>query len=219
MTKQTRNYALNTPPESLRVKRISATNRQKKLLNFFEIKFSPQITIGAAGWEIAQIMSNEENHQTWERYLYLTQDFGRDSDQVIEHDPTELDAVEVPEGWSATEAITKVKDDIVEEFLHNHAPFDCPQPLIEFMAKVFVFTGKFDFGSRKDCQSAVIEHGGEAPSTKSVSSATDYLVIGAQGSPKWRKGSYGNKIQAAILARREQGSPAIISEPHWVGSL
>jgi NAD-dependent DNA ligase len=82
-----------------------------------------------------------------------------------------------------------------------------------------MFTGKFSFGTRKECQAAVIDRGGYAPSRKSVSSETDYLVIGAEGSKDWKRGSYGNKIEAGILSRREHGIPAIISEEHWVSQI
>lgn len=63
------------------------------------------------------------------------------------------------------------------------------------------------------------ERGGKAPSTKTVTVEIDYLVIVAKGSAAWKRGAYGNKIEAAILHRRQHGSPAIISEAHWIESL
>lgn len=88
-----------------------------------------------------------------------------------------------------------------------------------FEGKAFVFTGKFDFGTRKECQQTVIQRGGECPDMSFVSHNIDYLVIGEKGSPAWKRGSYGNKIESAIIARKEHGTPAIISELHWKNSL
>ena len=33
--------------------------------------------------------------------------------------------------------------------------------------------------------------------------------------PPWAHGSYGRKIEAAVVSRRMLGAPAIISEEHW----
>jgi hypothetical protein len=49
-----------------------ATNRQKKILRFFRVPFGPTISVGAAGWEISTIMSDEEQRLRWRRYLFLT---------------------------------------------------------------------------------------------------------------------------------------------------
>ena len=59
---------------------LRASNRQKKLLRFFEVPFSANISAGAAGWEIATIMSSEECRERWRRYLFLTRDFDSDTD-------------------------------------------------------------------------------------------------------------------------------------------
>ena len=110
-------------------------------------------------------------------------------------------------------------DELISGELADSSPFDQPQSPIEFTGKRFMFTGKFSFGTRKECQAAVNGRGGNTPSKKSISQEIDYLVIGAEGSKAWKRGSYGNKIEAAILSRREHGSPAIISEEHWVAEI
>ena len=62
-------YELERPALSFR---IPASNRQKKLLRFFDVPFSPKISAGAAGWETAAIMSKEGSEERWSRYLFLT---------------------------------------------------------------------------------------------------------------------------------------------------
>ena len=198
---------------------MNATNRQKKLLRFFKIHFSPKISVGAAGWEIGFIMENEEYREQWRRYLYLTKDFDSDTDQLKPFDKGELASIEVPEDWSALESMQQFRDELVAHKLTDTSPFDQPQPQVEFSGRSFIFTGKFSYGTRKTCQLAVTERGGYAPSKKFVSREIDYLVIGAEGSKVWKRGSYGNKIERAILARREHGAPAIISEEHWTSHL
>lgn len=198
---------------------MNATNRQKKLLTFFGIRFSPRISTGAAGWEIGAIMEDEANRERWRKYLFLTRDFDSASPAPAHYDPAEIEAVEIPEDWSASDEMRKFHDEIVGQEMSFGAPFDDPAPSIEFRGRSFMFTGKFEFGSRGACQNAVTERGGSAPSQKSVSREIDYLVIGSGGSKAWKRGSYGNKIEAAVLSRREHGTPAIISEEHWRAEL
>jgi NAD-dependent DNA ligase len=196
-----------------------ATNRQRKLLRFFSIPFGPNISFGAAGWEIDSLMSNERNREEWRRYVYLTKDYGNDSDQLQPFDKNALHDVSVPKDWSSAQAVQDYREDLAASILSQQSPFDSPEPVIVFRGHAFVFTGEFDFGTRKECQDAVVRKGGAAPNVKFVSQNIDYLVIGQHGSPVWKRGSYGNKIESAILARRDHGKPAIISEKHWTKCL
>jgi len=198
---------------------MKATNRQKKLLSFFNVRYSPNISAGAAGWEIGAIMQDEECRERWRRYLYLTKDFDSDSPALTPFDEAKLQLVEIPEDWSASDAMQQFRDELIAGELADSSPFDQPQPPVKFTGKSFIFTGKFSFGTRKECQAAVNDRGGYTPSQKSVSREIDYLVIGAEGSKAWKRGSYGNKIEAAILSRREHGTPAIISEEHWLSQI
>lgn len=199
--------------------RTTATNRQKKILTFFRISFSPSISTGAAGWEISALMENEENREKWRKYLYLTNDYDSESSVPAHYDTKELDNVIIPEDWSSSVARQGVYDEIVEQEMSSGAPFDDPAPEIDFEGTSFLFTGKFEYGTREACQAAVVERGGSSPSQQSVSRAIDYLVIGSGGSKSWKRGSYGNKIEAAIISRRSHGTPAIVSEEHWVEQL
>lgn len=96
-------------------------------------------------------------------------------------------------------------------------PFDEPQPPLEFDAHVFVLTGKFAFGSRKDCTEAILDLGGWVRPT--VLRDTHYVVVGTLASRDWAHASYGRKIETA-LQWREKGEPVrIISEDHWASCL
>ncbi len=198
---------------------MTASNRQKKLLRFFGIKFTHSISSGAAGWEIGSLFNDPENELSWNKYLYLTSDFSGDSDQLKPFDRTELDSLKLPEGWSASAAAGEYRSEIISSEMHDGSPFDFPAPAISFRGKAFMFTGKFNFGERSACQAAVESLGSSAPDTKTVTPEIDYLVIGTAGSKAWKMGAYGNKIEKAILLRREKGSPAIISEDHWIQAI
>jgi hypothetical protein len=198
---------------------MAVSNRQKKILRFFGVPISPSMSPGAAGWEIGAILADEANRELWKRYLYVTQDFGSDSDELLPFDRDTLESVEIPEGWSGQAAIAEFREGVVEDMLSDGSPYDRPQPEVVFRGSTFVFTGKFVFGSREQCQEAVVARGGIAQTTSGVSQHTDFLVIGAEGSKTWKRGKYGRKIEAAVLSRREHGKPAIISEDHWTESM
>ena len=168
---------------------------------------------------ISELLADEANREKWRKYLFLTQDFDSDSDQLKPFSSADLDVVNVPEGWSSQQAIAEFKEELAAKIVRKDSPFDQPPPRVIFKGKSFLFTGQFAFGSRKECQNAVALHGGIASDQKQVSHLIDYLVVGLEGSKAWSKGSYGNKIESAILARRQHGTPAIISEMHWVAAL
>lgn len=198
---------------------MTATNRQKKLLRFFGIKFARNISWGAAGWEIGSIFNDPENELAWNKYLFLTGDFGNESDQLATFERSKLNSLQLPQDWTASAAASQYRLEIIASEIVDGSPFDSPEPEIGFKDKSFMFTGKFTFGDRSACQGAVESRGGEAPDTKTVVPEIDYLVIGTAGSKAWKLGAYGNKIEKAILLRRERGKPAIISENHWVQAL
>jgi NAD-dependent DNA ligase len=197
-----------------------ATNRQKKLLRFFGVKFGPFLSFGAAGWEIRKVLSEGGNSDLWARYVFLTGDLSEETEEPVAYDPLELRAVGVPKGWTIAKAFQKKREAWVEQMLGNdESPFDEPAPPVQFQRRTFVLTGKFAFGSRKKCAEALVSRGGEAPDLKNISALTDYLVVGSLGSPQFKFESYGTKIQNAVYRRRNEGSPAIISEEHWAIAL
>lgn len=96
-------------------------------------------------------------------------------------------------------------------------PLDEPAPRLTFPSTEFVFTGRFIWGTRKACESAVAERGGTAGS--GVTRRTRVLVLGDLGSRDWAHTSFGRKIQKAVQYR-DAGVPlVIVDEPHWCESL
>lgn len=95
-------------------------------------------------------------------------------------------------------------------------PLCKPAPVVLFRLKCFVFTGKFIFGTRRDCQAEVLARGGIID--KDVSFGTSYLVIGSMGSRDWIHGSWGRKIEKAV-EYRERCPLSIVSEQRWAEFL
>ena len=211
-----------TSPLEMAVKHMAsrASNRQKKLLKFFDVPDPDNLSMDEARRAIGRIMSTPGNEDSWERYIYLTQDFAGDTDELKPFSLEDLEKVEIPPGWTSQKAIAEFKEDAARrEIQEEGSPYDDPQPEIQFEGRIFMFTGKFEYGSRKDCQVAVMERGGIAPKKASVSSGVDYLIVGSEGSKAWKGGNFGTKIASAIASRKESGSPAIISEEHFRESL
>ena len=89
---------------------------------------------------------------------------------------------------------------------------------VVFSDRTFCLTGKFEFGSRGQCESATIAAG--ATCADSVSKKVHYLVIGAAGATaSWKQASYGQKIDSAMKLR-EKGHPIyVLTEAAWRGAL
>lgn len=95
-------------------------------------------------------------------------------------------------------------------------PLDNPPPLICWHEEVFVFTGRFAYGTREHCEREVISRGGLCESN--VTRRTSFLVLGTFGSRDWRQTSYGRKIERAVQLR-DSGFPLrIVGEDHWANA-
>lgn len=96
-------------------------------------------------------------------------------------------------------------------------PLDDPVPIIELPDRVFAFTGRFAYGTRKACEEAVRRNGGWVEPR--VTKRTDFLVIGTFASRDWLHTNYGRKIEKAVAYRDADGFLRIVSEEHWAGHL
>lgn len=106
---------------------------------------------------------------------------------------------------------------ILGEDASTELPLDVPPPEFRWPGSNFVFTGKFAFGTRADCQRRVAARGSTfAPS---VTKDTDYLVIGTFGSRDWVHTSFGRKIQKAVEYRASGIPLSIVAEEHWVSCV
>jgi NAD-dependent DNA ligase len=96
-------------------------------------------------------------------------------------------------------------------------PCDDPLPKVEFAGMNFCLTGKFAYGSRKECESEVLRLGGET--AKTVSGKTNYVVIGFFCSSQWAHTSYGRKIEKAVQMREAGKRICIVPEHHWTNFI
>ncbi|OLN24894.1 hypothetical protein DVDV_3826 [Desulfovibrio sp. DV] len=96
-------------------------------------------------------------------------------------------------------------------------PFDQPRPQILFEEKVFVLTGRFAYGSRRECTDAIHDLGGWV--RPNVLKDTDFVVVGTLASPDWAHTSYGRKIESALNWKAKGESIKIVSEDHWAETL
>ena len=104
--------------------------------------------------------------------------------------------------------------------LATRLPIDSPPPPLEFNERSFCFTGKFAYGTRKQCEDAVSVRGGVA--LKSVTMSLDYLVIGIMSSRDWVESTHGTKVMQAVDYRNRYptvGKPLIISEEYLVSRI
>lgn len=88
---------------------------------------------------------------------------------------------------------------------------------IDVPERIFCFTGDFVFGPRATCQEAVARRGGVV--INGVTKKLHYLVVGGLGSPEWKHGSFGTKIEKAISYKRDGVPLKIVHEDLWAGSL
>ena len=90
-------------------------------------------------------------------------------------------------------------------------------PDIAFDGLRFCLTGDFVFGPRSVCTNAIERRGGGISS--SVTKKVSYVIVGGLGSPEWKHGSFGTKIEQAVTLRREGVPIQIVHEDHWATAL
>lgn len=88
---------------------------------------------------------------------------------------------------------------------------------MEFSGSRFCLTGEFAFAPRSKCEAAISSRGGIISS--SVTKKLHYLVVGGLGSPEWKHGSFGTKIEHAVKNRREGLPVLIVHEDRWASFL
>jgi hypothetical protein len=97
-------------------------------------------------------------------------------------------------------------------------PLDVPAPLVCWGPDdVYVFTGRFAYGTREQCQREATMRGSACE--KNVTRRTSFLVVGTFGSEDWQHSSFGLKIQKAVKLRDGGSSIRIIGEDHWANAL
>jgi hypothetical protein len=99
----------------------------------------------------------------------------------------------------------------------SELPLDTPPPLICWHQEVYVFTGRFAFGTRAHCEREVHQRGGSCESN--ITRRTSFLVLGTFGSRDWKQTSYGRKIERAVELRASGFPLRIVGEDHWAQAL
>lgn len=84
----------------------------------------------------------------------------------------------------------------------------CPE--IEFDSRIFCFTGASSKTTREGFKNIITSLQGKF--INSVSSKTDYLIIGNEGNPCWAYTCYGRKVEQAITYRKKGAKVVIVHE-------
>lgn len=93
--------------------------------------------------------------------------------------------------------------------------FDYPESL-PFSEMIFVLTGKFKNGEKRDIAAKITEGGGIVQGH--VTASTHYLIVGNEGSDNYSFGSFGSKIKKA-LEMRDNYIPIVIVEEDYLISM
>ncbi len=91
------------------------------------------------------------------------------------------------------------------------------QVVISYPNTTFCLTGDFVFGPRSVCAQTISDLGSIVKS--SVSKKVQYLVVGGLGSPEWKHGSFGTKIEKAMELKNDGATIAIVHEDYWANGL
>lgn len=104
-----------------------------------------------------------------------------------------LDADEAEDLLATLRKISGDKSEIGELAKPSTLPLDDPLPEVKFRGRVFLFTGTFAYGTRKQCQEVVESLGGVNSSR--VTKKVNYLVLGSYVTDSWAHENFGRKIE------------------------
>jgi len=202
-----------------------ASSRQQKVLKFFGRSHDGPITKGLASRVVTSLFMTSGNRELWEKYVYLTGDEDHKSPELLPFDRGDLELVVVPEDWKPTTSRIRRQRGIANErmlematdILKDGVPFDDPVPEVLYEGKHYCCTGKFQYGSRSQCNEA-IEHRGGYPQ-KGVTLETNYLVVGGELNPNWIQDSYGRKIEKSLIYKLEGQPISLLAEEDWALTL
>src|ERR1700677_5141796 len=139
-----------------------ATFGQLKVLRFFGIDISQPSTEGMASRIITRIFCDPGNKHLWTAYVYVTGDEEHISTELRPHNKASLATVVIPTDWrpkrlpGTPSQAKKLLEELVADIMKDGSPFDDPLPDIIVSGTSFCFTGEFEFGTRKECQEAVV---------------------------------------------------------------
>lgn len=88
---------------------------------------------------------------------------------------------------------------------------------LDIAEKSFVLTGQFTSYNADDFADILVRNGGIL--MKSVSSKTDYLIVGSDPDPRWHSGNFGTKIKKAMELRTNGDDIIIATENETLNYL
>ncbi len=97
--------------------------------------------------------------------------------------------------------------------MSTQLPFAKPLPEIEFDESIFCLTGRFAFGTRKDCEREITTLGGQI--SKNPIQKTNFLIVGCIGSRDWMHSTHGRKVEKALDLKQKGFNISIAPEDHW----
>lgn len=101
--------------------------------------------------------------------------------------------------------------------LYNISAICATNPKVIVSNHKFCFTGESSKATRSEIEKIIIENGGIF--AKSVSSKTDYLIVGNKGSEAWAFSCYGRKVEKALEIRKTGGNVVILNEADFWNAL
>ncbi len=88
---------------------------------------------------------------------------------------------------------------------------------IPIAGHTFCLTGDFAYGPRRQCEILIEERGGQI--LPGITKKLNHLVIGGLGSPEWKHGSFGTKIEKAMTYKRDGVPLLVVHEDVWSASV
>jgi hypothetical protein len=137
------------------------------------------------------LADNDDISTTWPGEVVFARVRGVSSDGVITEDEREHLKTALSELLGGT-----LEDTGATSGMATRLPVD-DVDVIKIADNSFCFTGNFLYGTRKACENAIVQRGGE-PSA-SVRTDLNYLVIGTLASREWAHTSHGRKIDGYSL--------------------
>jgi len=125
-----------------------------------------------------------------------------------------LDEEESLELFSVLRQVSGENSEIGELAKTSSLPVNSPMPDIEFVSKLFLFTGTFAYGNRRSCEELIESLGGI--NSGGVTKKLNYLILGTYVTDSWAHENFGRKIETAIEYRSNGVPLAIITEEHWL---
>ena len=153
------------------------------------------------GWLVAN--QHAVSNPVISELYFRVEDFFSD-DHFSEEESQEL--------FDTLQSLAGGKHEVGEIQKSTTLPICEPFPDVIYQDSRFCFTGTFVFGNRKACEAKAVELGG---TVGTLTSATNYLVIGSYATDSWAHSSFGRKIEKAAKMRADGNQINLITESHW----